>query len=484
MDKSRYRALFVEEARRVIGNGEVLVSDAGALASNVNALHRCFHTLKGMSATMNYGATTLLAHALEDVCDGITQERLSADEAIAALFVEALDALRKQVDQIEAGAEPEPDAHMERRIREHLQSGATTGFRLLVPALEDEPTTDEASLPRTEDAVGAIAEILATCNRLRELANGAPPIVREVGRLEDAARGLYQRLVELRQVPFGTVIPALRRHLRHVCREHGRDAVLDSQGEDLLVDPDVLVPLQAALVQLLNNAVIHGIEPPADRVVANKPAAGRIGLRAERAGGKLLIRLSDDGRGLDGARLRKVAGIPDGDPVALATMPGVSTAIRVDHHAGRGQGLPAVLHTIDRMGGTVEISSLPARGVRVHLEVPVQTDLEELVLVQVGQDTYGLLARQARPIPPEVDDVPPLLGLPVNGHATLQVRGRDHVRVDRVLGSVSAIVRPPPFPFTHLNPVVGTTVAPDGRILFVVDASCPTRPEGAGGSAA
>lgn len=469
MDKSRYRALFVEEARRAIGNAEALAARPDALKSNAMALLRCFHTLKGMSATMAYGSITLLAHALEDVCDGVTAGRLQPDAATATLLAEGTDAIRRQVGRVEEGEEPEPDAEMERRIREHLSTGGTTGFRLLVPLAEDEVTAEEPlSAPRTEDAAGAVAEMLAACNRLREVSSSGA-VEAEVTRLEDAARSLYARLVELRQVPFGSALPPLRRHLRSLCRQHAREAVLECQGEDVLVDPDVLVPLQAALVQLLHNAVIHGIEPPTERGMLRKPRAGRIVLRVEQAGGLLLIEFADDGRGLDIAALRTAAGDPDGDPVSLATLPGVSTRARVDHHAGRGLGLPAVMHGIELLGGTVDVYSVPGRGVRLCVEVPVHTDLTDVLLVQVGDATLGLLRRQVAVLAGEDPYAAPLLDLPVTGGAAVHVRGHAPVRVDRVLGSVETLVRPAPFPLARVPAILGTTVGPDGRIVFVVD---------------
>lgn len=471
MDKSRYRSLFVEEARRILGDAEALVGRSERLQDNALALLRCFHTLKGMGATMDYGAITLLAHALEDVCDGVSEGRLPGDDAAAALLAEGTDALRRQVAAVEAGAEPEADLEMERRIRDHLQSGGTTGFQLLVPYEDDEATAEEPVAPsRTEDAAGAIAELLSACGRLREVSD-APEVRSEAQRVEDAARTLYARLAELRQVPFGSALPPLRRHLRALCRKHGREAVLEAQGEDVLVDPDALAPLQSALVQLVHNAVIHGVEPPDVRVALRKPAAGRVLIRAEKAGGMLVVEFADDGQGLDVDALRAAAGVPDGDPVALATTPGVSTAAALDHHAGRGLGLPSVKHSIELLGGTVDLYSAPGRGLRLLLEVPIQTDLVEVLLVEAAGQKFGLLRRQATPLGGEHAAAAPLLGLPVVGVAGVRVRGRGAIRVDRVIGSVETLVRPPPWPINRVRPVLGTTVGPDGHILLVVDPS-------------
>lgn len=454
----------------MLGNAEALLADPSNLSDNANALMRAFHTLKGMGATMNYACVTLLAHALEDVCQDMREGHLPAGEAEAALLNEGLDALRAMVAQIDAGEVPEPDGRLEARIRGHRKSGTTTAFQLLLPA-EDDVTSEEPLPTRTEDAAGAIAELLSACGQLRGLAVGGPPaMAHQVDRVEEAARALYGRLVELRQVPFGSALPPLRRHLRSLCRQHGIEATLETQGEDVLVDPELLAPLQATLVQLLHNAAVHGIECPEERVAHRKPRAGRVLLRIERGPGALVIEFSDDGRGLDGDALRRAAKDPGGDPVHLALQEGISTAARLDHHAGRGQGLPTVQHGIERLGGLVEVYSVAGRGLRVVMEVPVQADLTDVLLVEASSQTLGLLGRQARSLPGSHPDAPPMLDLPVDGAAAVDLRGLARpVRVDRVLGTVRTLVRPAPFPLSRLPHLVGTAIGPDGRVLLVVD---------------
>lgn len=471
MDKSRYRSLFLEEARRVLGNAEALLSEASSLRENANTLMRAFHTLKGMGATMDYAGVTLLAHALEDVAQDIREGHLPPGPGELAILVEGLDGLRRQAALIDAGEDPEPDVELERRIHEHRKSGTTTAFRLLVPLGDDEATQEEPlPTPRTEDAAGAVAELLSACGQLRTVAHDANPgVVREVERLEQAAQAIYARLVELRQVPFGTAVPPLRRQLRILSRQHGREATLETQGEDVLVDAELLAPLQAALIQLLHNALIHGIESPDERMERRKARVGRVHLRVEQSFGTLAVEFADDGRGLDVEALRRAAGDADADAVTLALQAGVSTAAKVDHHAGRGLGLSTVVHGIERLGGTVDLFSAPGRGLRLQIEVPLQSDLTEVLLVDAHRQTLGLLRRHAQPVPGEHPAPPAILDLPIEGASVVRIRGLGDVRVDRVIGTVKTLVRPAPWPLSRLPQLAATAVGPDGRILFVVD---------------
>lgn len=466
MKLEAYRALFVAEARRMVGTAEERLA-----ADDDRALLRCFHTLKGMSATMECRAMLLLAHALEDLCEGVATQRLPADAAGRRLLNEGLDGLRAQIDAIDRGNEPVEDEAFERALRAHIQSGSTTAFRLVSPPAQP----DGAPVSEDDDALGAIAEILGACALLRGGGGPAAP----VERIELAARRLYACLADLRRVPLGTLFPSLRREIRAVCAEHGRDATMEASGDDVRVDPDLLVPIQAAVLQLLRNAVVHGIEPPERRAAAGKPGVGRIELVAETTPSGLAITVSDDGAGLDAERLCAAAAAPGGDPAELACRPGVTTVETVSAHAGRGFGLPAVLNAMERLGGLFELSSRPGLGVRARLEVPQADALDEVLLVQAGEQTFALHARDARVVDAD-PSARPLFGLAVTGSPTLALPSGARLRVDRVLAAVPALVRPPPFPLDALPQILGTTVAPDGTILFVLD----PRASGDTGSAA
>ncbi|MDP2312458.1 MAG: Hpt domain-containing protein [Pseudomonadota bacterium] len=470
MDRTRYRSLFVAEAHRAIATARAELTRATPPA-DPRVLLRCFHTLKGMSATMQLGAIAAMAHALEDVCDELLRGSLASDGPTTELIVEAIGHLHRQIDEVAGGNEPDLAAEMEHRLRGHLTANARTGFRLLP---EEEPTDSGWDPAGTEDAVAALAEMLSACQRLRDISGDNPTAEREIRRVEEAARRMYARLAELREVPFATVLPPLRRRLRALCKELGREARLDVQGEDLRVDPEVLGPLQAALVHLLHNAMAHGIERPEDR--GAKGRIGNVTIVVERVGRRLRVRFADDGQGLDVARLRAVAREPNGDPVELALRPGLTTFEQPGPVAGRGHGLPAVLHLVARLGGRLELESSRA-GTRLNIEVPLHAELVRLILVRAGGQTLALVANLAPPIADE-PDAPTLLGLPVTGTAAVRVADGQHLRVDQVLGAVDTLVSTPPWPLDALPHLVGTTVAPEGHILLVVDPSSAPPPRG------
>jgi chemotaxis protein histidine kinase CheA len=481
VDLARYRSLFLDEARRLVSQGEVLLHSGVGLSGNAPVLFRIFHTLKGMAATMQQAAITLTAHACEDVCDALARGTLRGDDTTASLLGEGFEVIRDQLRAFEAGEEVPFRKEFEQRVRDWARAGGTTAFTLLV-ARDPEPTSvgadREDAVPtgiKVDLSIAAVAEIMSACARLREVAaaatspESADAVVDEASRIEESARNVYRELVELRQVRFLAVVPPLRRHLRNVALRLGKQARLEVHGEEVLVDQALLGTLQSALVHLVTNAVVHGIEEPSRRAHAGKSPVGRVSIQAERSANQLSLAVSDDGRGLDASALRTAGGQQGGNPASLAFEQGVSTAGTVSGAAGRGVGLPAVKAVVESLGGRLAVSSVPDKGTRFRLQVPMSNDLARVVLVAAAGETLGIPEHRVQSAGGRDASAAPILGLPVHGDQRLLLADGEAVRVDRILGTTEALVVPPPFPLNRIRRLRGTTVASDGRMLFVVD---------------
>lgn len=499
MDRSRYLSLFVEDAARRLAEsaGAIpVVAGGGDPATPALAtLFRHVHTLKGMSAQLGFAPIALLAHTLEDLCDGLRTGKLPADAAACRLLEEGVERLTEMVNGIAAGTEPEPAPDVEQAIRSHLRSQGTTAFTVVEPP---PPEPQEVPRPRDDDLMASLAELLAVGQRLRILAVTDPRLEYEGRRVEEATRRIFARLAEARQVSFETLLPAIRRHLRALCSQLNKEASLEVTGEETLVDPTVLATLQGVLVQIVNNALVHGIEPATERRRKGKPGVGRVSIAVSREGEEFVLTAWDDGRGFDTVALRELArrsrdedgtdrDIHTTNPIARPRLPrlprgahlaeaiehafldGVSTAAELGEYAGRGHGLGAILQAVTGMGGTLQATNSPGEGARFRMVVPVQQRIEELLLVREGGITLAYLART-------IDDNAPSTRRPASATTNaefLVLKGGGRRRVEAVLGVVDGLVSPAPFPFNQLPRVNGTTVAPDGSILFVVDSTPP-----------
>ncbi len=454
MDLTRYRGLFASEATRHLDAIDRDVASAELVRQEKNAIFRAFHTIKGMSATMNVPAMVLVAHAVEEVCHRVVAGDLPVNDELLLLLAEGSQRLRAQLAAFMAGHEPFTEGAFEDRVREFARGGGTYAFTLLQPIDEETPVSaPDAPRDRLEHAQGSIAEVLSALGRIRARVEG--DAVAEVDRAETAVRRLYEQLVVLRTVPLGGIVPGLRRQLHAVARRHGKAATLIVRGEDVEVDSELLSRLHAALVALLNNAVVHGIEGPETRLDNGKFRVGEVTLAAERVGRTLVLRLEDDGRGFDVAQL----GRHGADPLRAAFRDGVTTAAGVTEDAGRGMGLSAVREVVESVGGTLSVTSTPGQGTRVRIVAPVLADLVRLVLVAREGETMAYRAASI-----------------VHRDAThlCFVDGRE-LLYDHLVDEADYLVSAPPFPLHRLRHLLGTTVAPDGRICLVMDEAAGSR---------
>ncbi len=215
-------------------------------------------------------------------------------------------------------------------------------------------------------------------------------------------RDLQRDLLRTRLVAFDTLAERLHRTLRQAAEATGKSVALALEGAEVEVDRGVLDRLAPVLEHLLRNAVVHGIESPAQRAAAGKPAEGHVTLYLEQNGNDLSLTLADDGAGLDVPSLRERAvalGLQDAaapfdwaDAARSIFAPGLTTASAVTELAGRGIGLDVVRNEVLGLGGRIEPVPTPGGGTGFHLVVPLSTAVTQVVMLRVGDFTFGVPA--------------------------------------------------------------------------------------------
>ena len=211
---------------------------------------------------------------------------------------------------------------------------------------------------------------------------------------------VQQGLMGTLMVPFSRQVQRLLRVVRQTAQENGRQAEAQFQGVEAELDRHVLERITAPLEHLLRNAVVHGIEDPAERALAGKAVVGTINLRLAREGSQLLVELSDDGRGLDFMAIRHKAierglmvpeaQLSDDDLARFIFEPGFSTAKRLTQDAGRGIGMDVVASEVKQLAGTLELRSEVGKGTRFLLRLPLTLAVSQALLVGVGPDSYAI----------------------------------------------------------------------------------------------
>jgi two-component system chemotaxis sensor kinase CheA len=222
-------------------------------------------------------------------------------------------------------------------------------------------------------------------------------VAEEVERLTWQMR---DQVLGIRMLPIGSTFSKLRRLVRDLSAELGKDIELTTEGAETELDKTLIDRLYDPLVHLIRNGIDHGIEAPAVRRAAGKPARGRIRLSARHAGPHVLIRLSDDGRGFDRAAIQSQAAaqglvtvgeaLTDKEILALTFHPGLSTAASVTSVSGRGVGMDVVKQAIEDLRGSIDIESRPGEGSTFIVKLPLTLAIIDGLLVQVGEDQFVL----------------------------------------------------------------------------------------------
>ena len=202
-------------------------------------------------------------------------------------------------------------------------------------------------------------------------------------------------------VPVGQAFERFERLVRDTAQSLGKKVVFEILGSDIEVDKSVLDEIGDPVMHLLRNSLDHGVEPPAERRAAGKPAIARLTLSASREKSSVVIRVSDDGRGIDVATVlqrARAAGLveedhgllTDAEILTLIARPGFSTTSKVTEMSGRGVGLDVVATKVRSLGGAVELATDAGAGTEIRLELPMTLAIIHALLAKSGDEVYAL----------------------------------------------------------------------------------------------
>ncbi len=223
-------------------------------------------------------------------------------------------------------------------------------------------------------------------------------------------REVEDKLRRLRMVPLSTLASRLHRTVRNVAQTQHKQVDLVLEGESTELDKTVLEQLSDPLMHLLRNAVDHGVESPAERVAAGKPAKGTIRLRAFPEGSQVVVQISDDGAGVDAGRVRAIAvqrSLLTEDEAAARTVdelaellfqPGFSTAREVSEISGRGVGLDIVKTQVQMLKGVLTLEPRPGLGAQFTIRLPMTLAIARALLVKAQQQTFAVPLESVRQI--------------------------------------------------------------------------------------
>ncbi|MBK9991651.1 MAG: chemotaxis protein CheA [Verrucomicrobia bacterium] len=372
--------------------------------------------------------------------------------------------------------------------------------------------TLRVSSDRLDRLVNLIGELVilksvvtATCEKHPEI----PPELHSAAEtLQSLTTQLRDEVLNIRMMQIGQTFSKFRRLTRDLSRDLGKEVDLVLEGSETEMDKTILDRLNDPLVHLVRNSLDHGLETPAERIAAGKSPTGKLRLAAHQKGDRVIITVSDDGRGLDPARIRTKAieqgllaadaQISDSDLFQFVLLPGFSTAKNVSSLSGRGVGLDVVKRTIDQLRGRIELHSQLGKGAEFRLSLPLTLAIIDGLMVAVGKDRYILplsAAREAIDLPTghhtgsqrrnlvslRGESIPYLRLRDIFNYGTPPPDLRERVViveleqsrlglvVDEVLGNYQTVIKSLGWIAPEAPVYSGATVLGDGRIALIID---------------
>jgi two-component system, chemotaxis family, sensor kinase CheA len=362
---------------------------------------------------------------------------------------------------------------------------------------------------RLDELMDRVGELVIAQARLTQLAAlSADSSLKSVAEeLERLSSGLRDTTMGIRMVPIGSLFSRFRRLIHDLSNDLGKDIEFLTSGEETELDKTMIERLADPLVHLIRNSVDHGLESADKRLASGKPARGTVRLGAVYAGAEVTISVTDDGAGLNTARIRQKAEenglitpdtrLTDSELHQLIFAPGFSTAKEVTALSGRGVGMDVVKKTIEGLRGKIHLTSTPGKGTTITLRLPLTLAIIEGMLVRVGTGRYAIPLSAVE----ECVELPATALTASRGRNFLDIRGslvpfislrdvfgtsgeRDPFQkvvivssgggrvglvVDQIIGNTQAVIKQLSKLHADLPNFSGATILGDGTVALILD---------------
>jgi two-component system chemotaxis sensor kinase CheA len=345
---------------------------------------------------------------IEPPLDQIEAEGFDTDFALRLVTTQSAaeieTTVRKAGDIHDVQIGDEPSAPAPRRPSVPMTMPAEVPVTTSVSTAERRGTRHvRIDVRRLDALMNLVGELVIARGRLTQLANelGDHGLDETVSASSRLITELRNEITASRMVPVSQVFDRFPRVVRDAARGVGKQIQFVVEGKEIELDRSMLDEIGDSIVHMLRNAIDHGIEAPEVRIAAGKPADGRLVLSAARDRSAVVIRVSDDGKGIDRDRVLQRAkrdGLVDEDKTDLSedellrllARPGFSTADKVTSLSGRGVGVDAVYTRVRALGGAMDIRSVPGQGTTMMLRLPLTLAIMRALLARVGDETYAI----------------------------------------------------------------------------------------------
>jgi two-component system chemotaxis sensor kinase CheA len=534
--------MFIADATDHLGTIEATLLKLEKSPSDlklVNDIFRPFHTVKGNAGVLGIASIEEFAHKIETLLDLARSGKHPIGPAEIDLVLKTVDLLKLIIEELPARAAGKTVTDTSARRRElmarvdELIAGSTpppsqkAGFTSPPPPspsngdnerskapVRDEQSTVKVDTKKLDNLVDMVGELV-----IAQAILAADPAItgaaddrlsRRLAHVRRITSDLQRDTMAMRMVPIRQTFQKMARLARDLARKFEKPCTLTLAGEDTELDRKVVEHLTDPLMHMVRNAIDHGVESPAARKAAGKPAAAELKLRAFHRAGFIVVEIADDGAGLDTEKIlakgRAQGLVPEGaelDPAdihQLIFQPGFSTAEQVTELSGRGVGMDVVRRNIEALRGRIDIQTKLGRGTTFAIQLPLTLAIVDGILLAVGADRFVIptfaVQESFRPQPQQVqtmqghvcmvqvrDRLYPLLHLGevfnISGarqrisEGTVVIchdSGRSvALAVDELLGKQEVVIKSLGEMFKNIRGIAGGAILGDGRIGLILD---------------
>ena len=379
-----------------------------------------------------------------------------------------------------------------------------------------EKSTIKVDTDKLEDLMNSMAELVISQSKVKELIlnkldlNANIEINNALDEVDKKIRSLQEEVMNTRMIPIGSTFMRFKRLVRDLSQEQGKEVNLEIKGKETELDKTVIEEIGDPLKHMIRNSIDHGIEMPDEREERGKSRAGTITLNAYHKEGKVIIEIKDDGQGLDKDQILAKArenGIVEEDEELkereiynLIMEPGFSTSEEITETSGRGVGMDVVKSNIEKLRGSVKISSEKGEGTTFRLKLPLTLAIIDGMKVKIGdeyfiiplnsivefiqpfekqlktvegkgevvkiRDKYVILSRLCNLLDIEADVSDPTEGIVIIVHD----EGREIcLLVDEILGQQQAVIKSLEDNYTYVEGLSGAAILGDGNVAMILD---------------
>ena len=446
------------------------------------------------------------AEAVHEIVDSVSE--LEEKQVIPLTIEEDKITLPKEF------AQDQPDKKPEKQDKKQ-QTTKSTSKKPTKPkkGLQGQSQSIRVGMDQLDEFMNLIGELVISKGRLTQIASdhNLDDLTETISNFDRLTNQLQDKIMNIRMIPMKHIFNRFPRMVRDLSKQSSKQIDFQMEGEGIELDRTVLDEIGDPLVHLLRNAIDHGVETPEEREKNGKSPSGTVQLIAERKRNHVLIKVTDDGKGIDPQKMKEAAvkkglkseqeaqSLTDQQALQLIFLPGLSSAKKITNISGRGVGMDVVKSTIEKLNGVVDVQSSMNKGSTFSLKLPLTMAIFKALFIGIDEETYAVpisnIIETVRLSPEDItfidgnrttvirNEVLPVLGLKelVKKTDTMDstksmygviIQREDKkfgLLVDRLIGEQEITIKNVGGSMKRTKGIAGVTITGDGRVILVLD---------------